>query len=147
MFGLEATDLVLLGVDGDAAGGDLVDADREPRVVVDGADEVLEFASRPRGGVNRERGVALLEVPGLNQAGNPEHVVAVEVGEQQVVHVEAGAEAHHLALGAFAAVEEEPLALAVHHDGAGRPTRRRDRAAGAEERHAESHARGWFRRG
>ena len=66
-----------------------------------------------------------------------EVVVRVEVGEEDRVHVEPGAEPDHLALRALAAVHEEELALAPHRERGEVPLDRRLGRRGAEEGEAE----------
>ena len=48
---------------------------------------------------------------------NAEKMVGVVVGEENVLEGKADPVAHHLALGAFAAIEQQHLSLAVHCEG------------------------------
>ena len=61
---------------------------------------------------------AILELHRAHETNNAEHVVSVEVREEDVGRQERDPVAHHLALRAFAAIEEERLAVA--HEGDGR---------------------------
>ena len=86
-----------------------------------------------------QRALAALEVIRLQQAGHPEIVVGVVVGEVDLVHRHEPGRALHLALRALAAVEQQPLAAHPRQQ-AGRGTARGGhRAARAEEDDREVH--------
>ena len=73
--------------------------------------------------------LALAQVERLQHAGQPEPVVGVEVGDEDVVEVGEADRAQELALGPFAAVEQQPLAAAAHEQRGQAASRARDRAA------------------
>jgi hypothetical protein len=58
---------------------------------------------------------APLERHGPHQSDHAEHMVRVKVCEEDVAQREGDAVAHHLPLGAFAAIDQQRLALA--HEG------------------------------
>ena len=66
------------------------------------------------GSVERHRRGPVLQPHGAQQAGDAQHVVGVVVGEEDFCEGEPDPVAHHLALGALAAVEEDRLAFALH---------------------------------
>ena len=101
-----------------------------PRAV-SGADVALR-APRP---VEAERRGAALQSHGAQQARNAEGVIGVEVGDEHVLDREARGVAHHLALGSLAAIEQQQLALALHHQRRNVAIHRRHRSAGTEEGH------------
>src|SRR5690606_13923515 len=70
---------------------------------------------------------------GAEQADDAEEVVGVEVGEEDVAEGEAHAVAHHLALGALAAVEQQGLPLAGEREGGDVAVDGGAGGAGAEE--------------
>jgi hypothetical protein len=100
-------------------------AEREP------ADHRLEQrvhapqAARP---VDRERALALAEREGLQHPRQAEHVVGVEVGDEQLLELDQADRAHELPLRALAAVEQQPVAAAPH-EGGGQPAPRAGRGA------------------
>ncbi len=69
---------------------------------------------QPRRAVDRQRPLAPAQVERLQQPRQPEPVVGVEVGEEHLVEVGQPDRADELALGALAAVEQDPLAAAAH---------------------------------
>ena len=89
--------------------------------------------------VDHERVVAVVEVPRLDQAGNPEDVVAVEVRDEQIGDGESGPEAHHLALGSLPGVEEQAVAFPVDENRTRVSLRRRHCPTGSEEGNAHRH--------
>ena len=67
------------------------------------------------------------------EADDSQVVVGVEVGEEDGVHREAGAEAHHLPLAALAAVEEQQVRVRLHRQAGEVAVQRRLRGRGSEE--------------
>src|SRR6266480_1623309 len=87
--------------------------------------------------VERQRLGASLQPQRANQADDTEEVISMKVSEEDFGEREAHAVAHHLALGAFAALEQQRLALAVNSEATdvsfdGRPGR-----GGAQEGYGE----------
>ncbi len=82
---------------------------------------------------------AVQQAHGSHQADDAQHVIGVEVAEEDLAEAEAHAVAHHLALGALAAIENERLALAVDGERRHVAVHRRHRGAGAEEGEAKGH--------
>ena len=66
------------------------------------------------GAVQQQRLRAPLQAQRSNQSDDAEEVVGVEVGEEDLGQRKAHPVAHHLALGAFAAFEQQRLTLAVN---------------------------------
>ncbi len=102
-----------VAVEADAAAGlELVDLDR----VADAADdpvEAVEEVGQPRRPVDDQRLLAVLHVPGLEQAREAEVVVGVQVGDEDLLHLDEPGRALHLPLRALAAVEQQPVAAAA----------------------------------
>ena len=74
--------------------------------------------------------------------GQAEHVVGVEMGDEDLVDLKQPDGAHQLALGALAAVEQQLLAPAADQGG-GQATARRGRGrGGAGEENVEVHGAG-----
>ena len=57
-----------------------------------------------------------LQPQGPNQPDDPDEVIRVEMREEDVGQREPHPVAHHLALGAFAAVEQQEIAIPVQRD-------------------------------
>ena len=89
------------------------------------------------GPVERHRRGAVLQPHRPEQAGDAEHVVGVIVGEEDLAKGEAHAVAHHLALVALAAVEEDASPLRAARPARRRCGRRWGGGAGAEEGDAQ----------
>jgi light-regulated signal transduction histidine kinase (bacteriophytochrome) len=89
--------------------------------------------------MDREGGLALVEIERLTESRKAEDMVAVAVRNEDLGDRKARPEAHHLALGALAGVEQQPLALAIDADGTRVALGGRYRAAGPEEGHAQRH--------
>ena len=92
--------------------------------------EELDEAARA---VDAKRPLAILEVVGLEQAGDPEVMIGMKVGQVDAVELDEPDRAMHLPLRALAAVEQQPLPAAAHEDGCRGPARGRHRAPGPEE--------------
>ena len=75
-------------------------------------DRALEQLLRPLGPVQPDRLLATLEPQRPQQPDYPEEMIGVKVREKDLGQGEAHPKAHHLALGAFAALEQQRLALA-----------------------------------
>ena len=75
----------------------------------------LSVRSAPRGPHSRSGSVRPCKRHRAHQADDADHVVGVKVREEDVLETERNAVAHHLPLGALAAVEQQGLAFA--HDG------------------------------
>src|SRR5690606_17595341 len=69
------------------------------------------------------------------EADDPEEVVGVEMAEEDVREVEAGAITHHLPLGALATIEHQQLSLALDDDRADIPRHRWTGGRRPEEGH------------
>ena len=99
--------------------------------------EQLDEAGRA---VDRDRHVAAAKRERLQHPGQPEVVVGVVVGEEDLPEVDqAERRAEQLALRALGAVEEQPLSSAAHEHGGRRPLGGRHRAGGAQEDDVEVH--------
>jgi hypothetical protein len=129
----DGADLVAVSRERDVAGVDPVDPDRILRPAARRERDRFERRPRPRRAVDRERRRPLVEVERLEQPRQAEHVVAVAVGDEDVVDAETGPEPHHLALGAFPAVEQEPVPLEPEGDRAGVARRRGHGPARSQE--------------
>ena len=77
-------------------------------------DHVLERSRRPRRSVQRDGIRATLQRHGPEQAGDAEHMVGVQMRDEHEPNVEARRVAHHLALRALSAIEEEQRALPLN---------------------------------
>ena len=139
VIGRERPDLVVVGRQGDPARIDGVDADREFGPAAGDGDEGLDLAPGAGGDVDGDGVGPLVEVHRLQQAGDAEDVVAVEVRDEDVADAEAGAEPHHLPLGTLAAVEQQAVAFAADEHRARVPLGRGHGPARAQERHAQRH--------
>ncbi len=120
------------------AGLELVDLDRVADAADDPAERREQVAQPGRPGDHKGLG-PVLHVPGLEQAGQPEVVVGVQVGDEDVIDLDESRRALHLPLRALAAVEEQPVAAAPDQHRGGVAPRRGHRAAGAEKDHVEVH--------
>ena len=76
-----------------------------------------EQAAQPRRSVDGERPFALPQRERLEHPGQAEHVVGVEVGDEDLLQLDQADRADELALGALAAVEQQPVAAAPHQRG------------------------------
>jgi hypothetical protein len=99
-----------------------------------GAPEHLARAARPP---EMERIGAPLERHRPHQADHAEHVVCVEMREENVTERERDAEAHHLPLRPFAAIEEQGLPFAHERHGGDVALHRRARRGRAEKPKAQ----------
>jgi hypothetical protein len=75
---------------------------------------------------------------GAQEADDSQVVVGMEVGEEDGVHGEAGAEAHHLPLAALATVEEEQVRIRLHREPGEVAVQRRLCGRGAEKGEPEN---------
>ena len=101
-----------------------------------GAEQRLQ----PAGAVHAQGHLATAEGERLQHAGQPEIVVGVEMGDEDLLHVdEADARSQQLALGSLGAVEQEPVAAAPDECRGRRALRRRRRACRAQEDDVEVH--------
>ena len=136
---LERDDLVAVAIaDGVAVGGSL-DPNRKRLAPGGGIEQPPYPSAGAVGCVDRQSGLAVVEFHRLEETGQPERVVAVKMGEKDVGDAEAGPEAHHLALGPLAAVEQKALALPPEERRTRVPSGRRHRAARPEKRHPKRH--------
>jgi hypothetical protein len=115
------------------AGADLDDVDRELVALDAEGHRGAEHLACALRAVERHRLGAVLEPHGPQESGDAEDVIGVVVGEEDFAEREADPVAHHLPLGALAAVEEEHLPFAVHREAGDVAVERRRRGAGAEE--------------
>ncbi len=91
------------------------------------------------GSPEAERFGARLELHRANETNDAEDVVGVEVREEDVAEDEGDPVAHHLALGAFAAIEEERFAFANEGDGRDVAFDGGPRGGGSEEAKGQRH--------
>jgi hypothetical protein len=103
------------------------------------APQRLEECMEPRRTSDPERLAPLEQVIGLEQAGQAEVVVSVEVGDVDVVDLNETGRVDHLALGALPRVDEDARAPGPDQHTRRRPPRRGHGAAGAEKDHREIH--------
>ena len=89
--------------------------------------------------VDRQRLLAPAQAERLEQARQPEEVVGVEVADEDLLELEQADRAQELALGALAAVEQQPVAAAPDERGGQAAARRGRGAGGADEDHVEVH--------
>ena len=99
-------------------------------------DEQLLEAGRAE---DAKRRLAAVQLIGLEQAGYAEVVVGVVVGDVEVVDLDEPGRALHLALSAFAAVDEDAIPAGAHKQARRRPPSRRHGAPGAEKDNVEVH--------
>src|SRR5437879_1469660 len=103
-------------------------------------DRALEQPLRAFGAVQLDRLLAPLQPQGAQQADHPEKMIGVKVREKDLGQGKAHAVAHHLALGAFAALEQQRLPLAHQGEAGDVALDGGARRGGAEKRQAQ-HAR------
>ena len=102
--------------------------------------EDREQDGKPGRPVQLEALFATAQVVGLEQPGQPEHVIGVVVAEEHHVEIdEPDPGAQELALGAFAAVEQDALAAAPDQRRRGRAPCRGRRTRGAQEDDVQVH--------
>ena len=109
----------------------------------------LQLKAHPSGGAQRQRhelletrwavdrkwALARTEIERLQQPGQPEPMIGVEVGEEYLGEIRESHRPDQLSLGPLTAVEQDPVAAAAdEHRGQPAPLRR-DRAGGAGEEH------------
>jgi hypothetical protein len=76
-----------------------------------------EQGAQSGGPVDAERPFTPAQAEGLEHAGEPQHVVGVEVGDEHLFELHQPDRAHELPLGSLAAVEQQPVATAPHQRG------------------------------
>ena len=131
----------LVAVVGDAVAGlEVDDLERVAQAPVDDAHRAHERDGAGRA-VDGQRRLAVAQLEGLEHPGQPEPVVGVVVGEEDRLHVGQPDRAQQLALGALAAVEEQPVAAAAQQRRGQAAAGGRHRAGGAGEEEREVHAR------
>ena len=99
----------------------------------------LEQSDQPGGPDDPQRRLPLHQVIGLEQPGQAQVVVGVEVGDVDLVDLDEPGRVDHLALGALPAVDQQPGASGADQHARGRPPRRGHGATGAEEDDREIH--------
>ena len=100
----------------------------------------LEQVDESRRAVNRDRHLAPTQSERLEHAGQPEVVVGVVVGQEDLAEVDQPERRpEQLALCALGAVEEQAFAAAADEQRGGRTIGRRHRAGRAEEDDVEVH--------
>ena len=114
VLGGKRADLVAVALPHDVAGLHLVDLDRK-RDALDaqlhrGAEDLLG----PFGAVQEQRLRPPLQAERPDQADDAEKMIGVKMRKEDFAQREAHAVAHHLALGAFAALEQERLTFTVN---------------------------------
>jgi hypothetical protein len=112
---------------------DLGDAKREDRLEERRARNVAQEPRDPWRAEDVDVAVVTREVERAEQPRKPEHVIAVQVGDEDVAQAaEPQVGAQQLVLRALAAVEQRPFALARERARRHVPTRRRPTGAGAQ---------------
>ena len=102
----------------------------------------LQQLVQPSRAVQGQRQLAPAQRERLQHPREPEKVIGVEVGQEDLVQVdEPDVGAQQLALRPLAAVEQQAVAAAPHERRRGRAARRRHRAGRAEKDDVEVHAR------
>ena len=100
----------------------------------------VEQVAEPRRPVELEPLLAPAQVVGLEQPGQPEHVIGVVVAEEHDVEIdEPDLRAQQLPLRALAAVEQDAIAATPDQRRGGRAAGRRRRARGAQEDDVQIH--------
>ena len=115
------------------AGRHLDDLHREFGSIHSQSNQHSEVLLGPAWAVEPQRSSPVLHPEGAQQPGETQSVIGVIVREQHVVDIEADTVLHHLALGAFATVEQETAPGTLQHQGTHAPLDRRDRGAGSQE--------------
>ena len=92
----------------------LHDLDGERDTIDAEVDRFTERRFGPERPEQAQRLGAILQLHGSDEPRDPEEVVSVHVADEDRNDPEAGPVAHHLALGALAAVEQKEVALALH---------------------------------
>ena len=136
----------------DREGADLVVAavDHVARLELDRLDRVGEAAedppqrreqvAEPGRAVEAERQLAAAQREALQHPRQPEEVIGVEVGQEDVLEVgEADVGAQELALGALAAVDQQLVAAAADERRRGRPLGGGSRSRRPEEHDVQIH--------
>ena len=123
--------------------------DRLPRLELDQLDLVAEPAEDPPQRLEQpdqpgrpddaQRPLPLQQVIGLEQPGEPEVVVGVEMGDVDVVDLDEPGRVDHLPLGPLPRVDQDPAAARADQHAGGRPPRGGHGAAGAEKDDREIH--------
>jgi hypothetical protein len=134
---VERADLVAVVADR-LARLELDDAERVAKAAVDEPHRAHEVG-RAGWPVDRERRLAVAQVEGLQHSRQAEPVVGVQMGEIDRLDVRQADRAQQLALGALAAIEEQPVAATAHEDGREAAPRGRHRAGGAGEEQRQVH--------
>ena len=96
------------------SGSSSTSAHLERRVARSAARAPRTAARSPAGPYTVSGALALAQAERLEHPRQPEHVVGVEVGEEDLLELDQPDRAHELALGALAAVEQQPVAAAPH---------------------------------
>jgi len=119
-------------------GIELHDAELERQATVHDAHHPHQLGEAMRA-VDDQRLIALAQSQRLQHPRQAEPVVGVEMRDEHAVHVDQSHRAQQLTLGAFTAVEQEPVAAATHEDGGQSPAGSRSRAACAGEEQRQVH--------
>ena len=135
---MKGVDLVAVVADG-VAGLEVDDLERVAQAPVDDAHRAHE-RDGPGRAVDGQRRLAVAQLEGLEHPRQPEPVVGVVVGQEDRLHVGQPDGAQQLALGALAAVEEQPVAAASQQRRREPTAGGRHRASGAGEEEREVHA-------
>ena len=101
--------------------------------------EQLEQARQAARPVDGERALALPQRERLQHPRQAEHVVRVEVRDEQLLELDQPDRAHQLPLRALAAVDQQAIAAAPNERGGQPAPRARRGAGGAEEENVEVH--------
>jgi hypothetical protein len=138
-------------LDREGAHHEAVMLDRLPRPELDKLDLVakpaedpaqrLEQLMQPGRADDPQRRLTLHQVIGLEQAGKPEVMIGVEMGDVDVVDLDEPGGVDHLPLGALPRVDQDPAAAGADQHAGGGPPRRGHGATGAEKDDREVHGR------
>ena len=106
-----------------------------------GAQRQSEQLAQAAWPVDRQRPFAPAQIEGLQQPRQPEPVIGVEMGQEDLGQIHQADRADKLALGALAAVDQDPVAAATNQHRRQPASCRRNRPGGTGEEHGEVHAR------
>ena len=139
VLGFERAHLVFVVLDR-FSGRQLDQLERVPEATEEGREDLKELR-QPRRPVDLQRYPPVGEVVGLQQSRQPQHVVGVEVRQEDRIRLHQPERALHLPLRPFAAVEQQPLPPTRHQHARRRAPRRGHRPPGAEKSNRQIHRR------
>src|SRR5437867_11628695 len=124
-------------VPNDVTGLDLPDVDLERDPLDPELDRLTEHLLRAAGTVQRHGFSARLEAEGADQPDYAEKMIGMKVREEDLGQRKAHPVAHHLALGALAALEEQGLTFAHESESANVPLDGGPSSAGPKKSHGK----------